>query len=394
MNSGEGSVSKLFLPSLVVAGFATQPPETILSLLLIDIAESFNTTVGTMGQIRTTAAVLTLISAVSMGALSIKMHHKTLLLAGLGCFIVSGIGCSLARDYSTMLAMYSLSGIGLAMVSPMAFALIGRHVPLEERANATGYFIAGNASSFMVGGPALSYLTRIGSWRYAFFFYMLPIALAGAVLSWLGVPSEDNTPISGGSGSYMDGIKALLSNGSVLACLLGGLLAKATWQGVISYGISFYRDKFQLSRGWASLVLSGIALAFIVGVLGSARLINKLGRKTVTFYSFLLTGVFSVFYMNLPLFTVSVAVILVMSLVSGFRRNAGQSLSLEQVPRYRGSMMSLSTAGDSLGSALGAGLGGLLLTAGGYWMVGLTLGMLGVFSSLIIRLYAVDPTEK
>jgi predicted MFS family arabinose efflux permease len=394
MNSGDGSVSKLFLPSLVLAGFATQPPETILSLLLIDIAESFNTTVGTMGQIRTTAAVLTLISAVSMGVLSIKMRHKTLLLAGLVCFIVSGIGCSLARDFSTMLATYSLSGIGLAMVSPMAFALIGRHVPLEKRANATGFFIAGNASSFMVGGPVLSYLTRIGGWRYAFLFYMLPIALAGAVLSWFGVPSEDSPPSSSGSGSYMDGVNTLLSNRSVLACLLGGLLAKATWQGVISYGVSFYRDRFQLSRGWASLVLSGIALAFIVGVLGSGRLINRLGRKTVTFYSFLSTGVFSVFYMNLPMFTVSVVVILVMSLMSGFRRNAGQSLSLEQVPRYRGSMMSLSTAGDSLGSALGAGLGGLILTTGGYWRVGLVLGLLGVFSSLIIRFYAVDPTAK
>jgi predicted MFS family arabinose efflux permease len=192
----------------------------------------------------------------------------------------------------------------------------------------------------------------------------------------------------------MDGVKTLLFNRSVLACLLGGLLAKATWQGVISYGISFYRDRFQLSRGWASLVLSGIALAFIVGVLGSGRLINRLGRKTVTFMSFLLTGLFSAFYMNLPLFTVSIAVILVMSRVSGFRRNAGQSLSLEQVPRYRGSMMSLSTAGDSMGSALGAGLGGMVLTAGGYWMVGLILGILGVLSSLIIRLYAVDPTEK
>jgi DHA1 family inner membrane transport protein len=394
MNSGEGSVSKLFLPSLMLAGFATQPAETILSLLLIDIAESFDATVGTMGQIRTTAAVLTLISAVSMGVLSVKMRHKTLLLGGLGCFIASGIGCSMARDYSTMLATYSLSGVGLAMVSPMAFALIGRHVPLEERANATGYFIAGNASSFMVGGPVLSYLTRIGGWRYAFLFYMLPIALAGAALSWLGVPSEDSSSVSGGSGSYMDGVKALLSNGSVLACLLGGLLAKATWQGVISYGVSFYRDRFQLSRGWASLVLSGIALAFIVGVLGSGRLINRFGRKTVTFISFLLTGVFSVFYMNLSLFTVSILVILVMSLMSGLRRNAGQSLSLEQVPRYRGSMMSLSTAGDSLGSALGAGLGGLVLTMGDYWLVGLVLGLLGVFSALIIRLYAVDPTEK
>ncbi len=392
MSSGEGSVSKLFLPSLMLAGFATQPAETILSLLLIDIAESFDAPVGTMGQIRTTAAVLTLISAVSMGVLSVKMRHKTLLLAGLGCFIASGIGCSLARDYPTMLFTYSLSGIGLAMVSPMAFALIGRHVPLEKRANATGYFIAGNASSYVVGGPVLSYLTQIGGWRYSFLFYMLPIAVAGAVFSWLGVPSEDSP--SSGESSYIDGAKTVLSNRSVLACLSGGLLAKATWQGVLSYGISFYRDRFQLSRGWASLVLSGIALTFIVGVLGSGWFINRFGRKTVTFYSFLLTGLFSVFYMDLPLLMVSVAVILVMSLVSGFRRNAGQSLSLEQVPRYRGSMMSLSTAGDSLGSALGAGLGGLVLTAEGYWMVGLALGVLGVLSSLIIRLYAVDPTEK
>jgi DHA1 family inner membrane transport protein len=393
MSTGDAPVDRLFLPSLMLAGFATQPAETILSLLLIDIAESFDTPVGTMGQIRTTAAILTLISAVGMGVLSVKMRHKTLLLAGLGCFIASGIGCSLARNYTAMLAAYSLSGVGLAMVGPMAFALIGRHVPLEKRANATAYFIAGNASSFMVGGPVLSYLTRVGGWRYAFLFYMLPIAAAGAALIWLGVPSEESRS-SGGAGSYMDGVKMLLSNGSVLACLLGGLLAKATWQGVISYGVSFYRDRFQLSRGWASLVLSGIALAFIFGVLGSGRLINRLGRKTVTFASFLLTGLVSVFYMNLPLFTVSVAVIIVMSVVSGLRRNAGQSLSLEQVPRYRGSMMSLSAAGDSLGSALGAGLGGLALTAGGYWLVGLVLGVLGVLSSLIIRLYAVDPTEK
>ncbi len=391
---GSGSVSKLFLPSLVLAGFATQPAETILSLLLIDIAESFNTPVGAMGQIRTTAAVLTLISAVAMGVLSVKMRHKTLLIAGLGCFIVSGVGCSLAGGYSTMLAAYSLSGVGLAMVSPMAFALIGRHVPLEERANATGYYIAGNASSFMIGGPVLGYLTGLGGWRYAFLFYMLPIAAAGAALSWIGVPSEDDDASPGSAGSTIDGVKTLLSNRSVLACLLGGLLAKATWQGVISYGISFYRDSFQLSRGWASLLLSGIALAFIVGVLGSGRLINRLGRKTVTFASFLLTGLFSVFYMNLPMLAVSVAVILVMSVVAGLRRNAGQSLSLEQVPRFRGSMMSLSTAGDSLGSALGAGLGGLVLTTSGYRLVGLALGALGVFSSIIIRLYAVDPTER
>ena len=32
---------------------------------------------------------------------------------------------------------------------------------------------------------------------------------------------------------------------------------------MLSYGISFYRERFQIPKGWASLILSGLALAFI-----------------------------------------------------------------------------------------------------------------------------------
>ena len=241
----EKGLTRLFLPSLVPAGFATQPTETILSLLLIELPESFNTPLGTMAQIRTTAALLTLLTAIIMGLLSIRIKHKTLLLTGLAFLIVSGTGCSLATNYTTILISYSLSGIGLAMVSPMAFALIGKHIPTEKRANATGYFIAGNASSFVVGGPVLSYLTQNNNWRASFQFYMLPLAIIGFALCFFGIPTEEQM-ISEGNKSVLSGFRRLVSNRSVIACLLGGLLAKATWQGVISYGVTYYRDFFQL----------------------------------------------------------------------------------------------------------------------------------------------------
>ena len=391
MAQKEKEISRLFLPSLVLAGFATQPPETILSLLLIEISESFNTPFGTMAQIRTTAALLTLITAITMGLLSIRIKHKTLLLSGLAFLIISGTGCSIANNYTTILIAYSLSGIGLAMVSPMAFALIGKHIPTEKRANATGYFIAGNASSFVVGGPVLSYLTQNNDWRAAFQFYMLPLAILGFALCFFGIPTEGKM-IRGGKHSVIDGFRRLVSNKSVIACLLGGLLAKATWQGVISYGVTYYREYFQLSKIWGSLVLSGIAFSFILGVLSSGRFINRYGRKKVTVVSFFLTGLFSVFYMLIGLFWVSITVILVMGVMSGFRRNAGQSLSLEQLPDLRGSMMSLSSAADSLGSVLGAGLGGYILMVGEFWMIGAALGLVGVLSAIIINYLAIDPS--
>jgi MFS family permease len=83
-----------------------------------------------------------------------------------------------------------------------------------------------------------------------------------------------------------------------------------------------------------------------------------------------------------------------MGIVSGLRRNASQSLSLEQVPLLRGSMMSLSAAGDSLGSVLGAGVGGYTLGLGGYRLMSIVLGILGILSALIIHFFAIDPTKR
>jgi len=391
---GSERLTRLMVPSLTLAVFATQPCETILSLLLIDIAETFKAEIGVMGQIRTTSGLLTLVTALIIGVLSMRINHKTLLVTGLGFFVASGIGCSLAQDYTTMLAAYSLSGIGLAMVGPMSLALVGKHVPLDRRANAVGYITAGGASSFLVGGPIMNYVTRFGGWRYAFLLYMLPVAVIGLALTWLAIPSKISTSEKTDTGSYLDGIRQVVTNRSALACLLGALLSKATWQGVISYGISYYREWYQIPKGWASLILSGLALGFIVSALLGGRLVNRFGRKPITVFSFLMVGVLSILYMNAPFYWLSMAIFLTMGVMSGVRRNASQSLALEQVPAYRGSMMALNTASNNLGSILGAGIGGAVLLTSDYPIIGVVLGILGVLAALVIRLFASDPTEE
>ena len=85
---------------------------------------------------------------------------------------------------------------------------------------------------------------------------------------------------------------------------------------------------------------------------------------------------------------------MIMGVISGARRSASVSLALEQVPEYRGSMMALNTAANNLGSILGAGIGGAVLLAYDYPLIGIVLGILSVLAALVIRLYAVDPTEK
>ena len=391
---GSERINRLMVPSLALAVFASGSCESILSLLLIDIAETFKAEIGLMAQIRTTAGLLSLVAALILGVMSMRINHRTLLLTGLAFFVASGIGSYLAQDYTTMLAAYSLSGIGSAMVAPMALVLVGEHVPLDRRAGAVGVITAGGASAFLVGGPVINYVTRFGGWRSAFLLYMLPVALIGLALIWLAIPSNQSTSEGTITGSYLDGIRQVVTSRSAMACLLGILLSKATWQGVLSYGITFYRERFQIPKGWASLILSGLALAFIFTALLAGRLVKRFGRKRTTYLSFLGVGVMSILYMNAPAYWLSLAIFMAMGVISGARRSVSTSLALEQVPAYRGSMMALNTAANNLGSILGAGIGGVVLLASDYPLIGVVLGILSVLAALVIRLYAIDPTEK
>jgi predicted MFS family arabinose efflux permease len=73
---------------------------------------------------------------------------------------------------------------------------------------------------------------------------------------------------------------------------------------------------------------------------------------------------------------------------------AGLSFSLEQVPEFYGSMMSLTSATSYVGMALGAGVGGLTLLRFGYEEVGLFLGVLSIISALIFYFMVRDPVDK
>jgi predicted MFS family arabinose efflux permease len=78
----------------------------------------------------------------------------------------------------------------------------------------------------------------------------------------------------------------------------------------------------------------------------------------------------------------------------GMVATAANSLTLEQIPRLRGALMSVDAAAVNLGSALGAAVGGVALIAFGYEALGLSLGLLCIVGALVVSLLAIDPTKS
>jgi YNFM family putative membrane transporter len=190
--------------------------------------------------------------------------------------------------------------------------------------------------------------------------------------------------------SVVGGYKGVLSKLSADICLLCNSLSSATWNGIGVYAVSFYRQHFGVSKGIATSFLILAALLMAIGAIISGRLVNRFGRKKVTSTAALLCGVITFFITLVPNLWLSFSLALIACLAAGIRVSAHVALTLEQVPEFRGTMMSLSAASANLGSALGSGVGGAALLWFGYRAVGPSLGLLGVVSAILLYRFVVD----
>jgi len=369
-------------------------PTIITGLLLIEMGLTFECSVGVMGQIRTLSSIVAVVFSLLMGVLCVLFKHKSLLLTGLFFVGVSALGCSFAPNFTMILIFYSLTGSAIAVVVPMATTLVGEHFSLEKRASAMGWVIAGMSLSYLIGAPIVSFIAGLGGWQMTFLGFVLPIAILGFLLVAMGLPSTSSGPKPTMSkASYSGGFKEVFSNKSASACLIGFALSAAGWQAILLYSISFFRQQFRVSTDFATVILSGAALCYTFGSLVGGRLVNRLGRKTLTVLGCFLLGMFTISFTNLPSLWLSLAFSYLGTIFAGIRYTASSSLTLEQVPRFRGTMMSIFSAADSLGSAFGAGLGGLALLLYNYELLGIFLGALGVAAAMILHLLVIDPTR-
>ena len=391
----KGYPRRLFLPSLAFSYFASGPLGVLVALLLIDIGNTFNVPVGVMGQINTPYSIVAVIFALLMGILSVRFEHKSLLLTGLLFIGISALGCLLAPDFNMMLVSYSLSGIGWAMVSPMTIALIGDHVPIEKRTNTVGLVIAAGALSYLIGAPITASVAGLGGWRLPLIGFVIPIILASLLLAFFGLPSASSShkPAVNGK-TYLRSFKDVLSNRSATACLIGDVLRSAAFIVILIFVTSFFRQRFLVSTDFASIVILGAASCYAFGSLVSGRLVKRLGRKPSTVLTALLASVFTISYAYVPNLWLSLALSFVASWFFGMVASASSCLALEQIPKFRGTMMSVDTAAISLGSALGTVVGGLALLSFDYEGLGMALGVMGVAAALIFYFLTIDPTRE
>ncbi|MFI6905090.1 MFS transporter [Nonomuraea sp. NPDC050394] len=111
------------------------------------------------------------------GRLADAFGARRTLLTGLGVFAVASLVCGVAGDGATLIAGRAFQGVGAALMSPSALAVITRTYHGELRNRALGVWGAIGGSGAAVGVLAGGLLTAGPGWSWVF-YVNVPIGLA------------------------------------------------------------------------------------------------------------------------------------------------------------------------------------------------------------------------
>ena len=378
--------SKLTVYALGLSRYAPRGATLVAGVLLIEIGATFGLPVGVVNQMNATHSLLSLVTALAMGILSIKFSLELLLFAGLGLSIISAVGSCLSPSFQLLFILYPINGIAWSLVYPMSVALIGELFPQEKRATALSRIFAVPPIITVFGSPYVGY---ISDWRRALMLYAIPIAAASLILAKFSIPLRKT---KGKKVDLVSAFKTLIANRSALSCLMYFLLNSITFQFLGMLSISFLREHHSLPKEVTSLIYSGLALAVFIGALSGGKIVDRYGRKTSTVFITLIYGLSAVLFVTVPNAYVATALGILAGFMMGLRQPAINSLTIEQIPEIRGSIMSLSTASGNVGSMIGAAMAGFLLLNYDWIKAGVFLGSAAILAGIILQIFAKDPT--
>jgi DHA1 family inner membrane transport protein len=387
------AIGRIVFPTLILSVSSMELSGIVINTGLLDIALMFGVSISLAGQMKTVSSLIGIIAALGMGILSVKFDHKIILITGMLINFLSALGCSVAPSFGLLFLTFSATGLVGAMVSPMIDVYIGKYYVDDERPRAIGTLVAFRLLSYLLSVQIISFIIGRWSFRHSFIIFIAPYILLSMILAMKILPRHRSQNPDTVRLAYLDGYRVVFSSRSAVACLIGTLLATASWRGMVTYLVSYIRDRFLLPLGQASMIFSVLVLGLFIGSYLGGRLVHRFGRKPLAVVNLLFIGLLIMGLMNMPDLTTTLILVSVLSLIGGVRLTASNSLTIEQVPSVRGTMMSMNIAAVSLGSAIGSGLGGLILHLHGWWLVSVSLGVLSILAMCVYQLLVIDPTR-
>jgi predicted MFS family arabinose efflux permease len=366
-------------------------PLTVFGMYLVPIAAAADGSVAEIGGLRGLGGLAALIVGIALAPLVDRLARELVAAGGLALLGISAALGAVGNVFA-LAAFCLLIGASTSILGPSIGAAAADRFSSAAAAGRAATLVSATTSMMaMLAAPVLAVPGIFWGWR-GNLLAAAAISLAlSAAFFWRGrgrkAPHKGTQRIS-----YLATYKALAKIPGALPLLAVAMLRTAAFMGYLAYLAAFYDEKFDLAPGWFALVWSLSGASFFLGNLFAGRYLAS-DRPWISSEKMLLLGLcvalLSVagFYFapSLPL------TLLLTSLMGAAHATVAACVTTLLVRRsgdLRGSALSVNAAGMSLGTFLGAAVGGAGLGLGGYPGLALmfaSITLIGILLAIRVR---------
>ena len=297
---------KYLIPQFMLAHFSHHMCTGVLIPLLPLLRQSFGLNYFQSGVLVSCFSLSYGFGQVPMAILADRFSRRLIIVLGMVCVSLTGIGVSLTQSYGQMIPFFIVMGFFGGTYHAPASSFISQAMPRDGRGKALGmHFTGGSASFLLTPAMALGLATLFDSWRSAFFILAIPAMLVGIML-WLTTEEprgdvdlqvdkrkgsnesepHENTNINTNLNQISWG--QIIRSLGILAGL--AVFLNIVFASVNSYLPLYMVDHHHISPKWAGIVISVIAGTGLVGAPLGGALSDRIGRKKLIFFAVSLSG--------------------------------------------------------------------------------------------------------
>jgi DHA1 family inner membrane transport protein len=338
------------LIALAVSAFCIGTSEFIIMGLLPNLAASFDVSIPKAGLLVTGYALSVTIGSPFVAVATARLERRRALFLLMMLFTAGNMACALAPTYGLLFAARVLTALCHGAFFGIGSIVAANLVPRMQRAQAIALMFSGLTLANVLGVPAGTALGQAFGWR-ASFWAIVPVGLlAAASLRWL-VPQQ-----AAGDGRLLQEFR-ILRKPQVLLVLAMSALCSASLFCVFTYITPTLETVTGISPHGVTVVL----LVFGVGITAGNMAGGKLGdwRQMPA-----IIGTLCVLFQTERFVVPAVLVILLWGFVQFSIGIPLQTRIVDLAHAAPNLASTLNQGAFNLGNALGASLGGLILTAG------------------------------
>lgn len=352
---------------------------------LDELAADLDSSVPLVGQAVSIALLTAAFVGLVAGPLADHTGHRRILLAGLLCAALSALGSALANGYVSFMAARALGGFASSMTVGLGFGAAASLFEGPARRRALSMIGASISLGTALGPLALAGVSGLAGWRGAFAAIAV-VAAAGAATLLAFFPAEARSdkgrfPVR----RLLDSYRPILRERAMVMLYGAWALRAICWMGCLSFLGALFAERHDFSTSQVGAVFLLAGGTYMSGTLTAGGRLGGYNLRLLSAFALLcMAGGFAALY-ALPLPTVAaLATLGVTTFISGIAQTAILTLVAERTSGGPSTTMMLTEMVVSIGAALGGGLGGLLLGAGGFVAMGAGLPLAALGSAVLI----------